>query len=125
MDKTDERQQVAKYLKTLRRVPGDVILSIASRDIDPLWAPTCLCGWVVREHLATIADKDAGEVNATGDSAYEAQEIYGGTDEEWEAIYRDIWDDEQHAWHHGGTGKRAALVEEAFTLRVMEAAGIR
>jgi hypothetical protein len=110
---------VEKYLTTLRRVPDDVILAIGAREIVPDKGDVCVCGWAVREQLARIAQTDAEEQDAfdwgaepftAWSPADRAPVLFGGNPETWRALYdRAPYDRD---------------VEEAFTLRVMEAAGV-
>ena len=106
------RPEVASRLATLRRVPDDVILSAATREFD-MWAgDTCVCGWVVREALGRLNGTDAAQQDVFF-SHHVAQQQFGGTREEWGRIYGSV------TYPSG-----LAAVEEAFTLRVMEAARV-
>lgn len=119
-----------QYLKTLRRVPDDIMLATATRKIITTEGDSCLCGWVVREALARVLDVDAARVPALsvdetapfsgepaayfGDtrrtSAELARRLFGGTPDEWRDIYYGI-----------DANDTVANVEEAFARRVLEA----
>lgn len=112
---------VNPYLQTLRRVPDDVILAVATRDIELGQGQSCLVGWVVREHLAAILQQPADDINAYGDGDDEdedwtpwerAAKLFGGTLREWCNLYTDVeaWEDEARA-----------ATEIAFVDRVLEA----
>jgi hypothetical protein len=99
----------ADYLKTLRRIPDDVILSVATRDLELDHAQTCLCGWAVREAIARasgIADADMVEVFGI---TWKCQDAFGGSSDEWADIF----------W--GVVGGPASEIECAFVERVLEA----
>jgi hypothetical protein len=103
---------VEKYLTTLRRVPDDVILSTATRDIDLAETYRCVCGWTAREIAARKQNCDADTADG-GPLVWTIAGAVGGDFYEWQRI--------NLAFH----GKPTALaLEEAFTLRVMEAAGV-
>lgn len=117
---------VQQYLKTLRRVPDDVILSVASRDIQLATGRACLCGWVVRESLAKLRGVDAAEirnVEADETSGRRCADLYGGTSDEWTQIYVGVTDTpDRKDWFTGAPLlNRLPLIEAAFTLRVEEA----
>lgn len=117
------------YLKLLRRVPDDIILSVATREIVPSMASSCLCGWVIREAISKMANKDAETTAAVGllastfapiDDEFHASwatieadrlaSLYGGRPADWDQIF------------YGICGEDALLIEVAFTNRVAEAA---
>lgn len=97
---------VSQYLETLRRVPDDVILSVATREFDMPNPRTCLCAWLVREQLAqqhdTAADDEVGW-------AIDEKVLFGGTSSEWAEIYVGVLD------------RRLPAIELAFVDRVAEA----
>ena len=100
------------YLTTLRRVPADIILSVATRDINLDDGNTCVCGWVIREAFARRDNVDAED---TGKKLWwvsvKCPDEFGGEYDEWDAIYM------------GVTDKRAPLIERAFVERVLECVG--
>jgi hypothetical protein len=105
--------KVQRYLTTLRRVPDDVILATATRPVDLADPFGCLVAWVSYEGHARDMKCDAGE--------RPAQAIYsiGWLVEHYDDF--DGWMAINHAFHAART---AAALEDAFTLRVMEAAGV-
>lgn len=113
---------VTYYLKTLRRIPDDVVLAVATRDLDLENPQRCLCGWVIREQLAAMngvaAEKKKAGIPSSEwgdfDVVEHAVELFGGTYKAWDDIFIGVVRD----WH-------APLIEEAFTLRVMEAVDAR
>jgi hypothetical protein len=108
------------YLLTLRRIPADVRLSMATREIEPGCFESCLCGWALRDAIfSQRGDAPPDEpltdaeyrVNVTSSAEVaKAAEMFGGTTNEWLDIYWDITDD------------GLPLVEEAFLIAVAEAA---
>jgi hypothetical protein len=100
-----------QYLNTLRRVPDDIVLAVATRNVEPLFSDRCLCGWFVREQVEQMTGSSADEM----DLPYSATiprciESFGGTEAEWYRLFRDIYPEP--------TG---ASVERAFVERVLEA----
>lgn len=96
-----------KMLDTLRLVPRDVILSAATRPIEPERAFECVCGWLAREAQARRDNVDAEDVRYGGTTSFLAA-TYGGH--------------EMHDWmpiNHAFAYEPEAL-EEAFVDRVLE-----
>lgn len=95
-----------EILDTLRRIPDDVILAMASRDIQPSNTFECVCGWAARELHSklngTDADNNTGEVRIT---AYLAEQLGGN----WHSINGAYIDDDI-----------LVDLENAFTDRVSE-----
>jgi hypothetical protein len=107
---------VLPYLTTLRRLPDDVVLDIATRDLD-LWRPCrCVCGWAVRAGLARSSgdwtEERTGDAVLTGRiSVLSAMEqMYGGTLDEWQEVFVGVVQPLQ-----------LPLIEHAFVLRLDEA----
>lgn len=103
------------YLRTLRRIPGPIILSVATREIVPNDSEACICGWGIREYLARASQRDAADVipyNEVSTIVEACAEKFGGSQYEWGRLF------------HGVIDRDAALIEEAFVDRVMEAAGV-
>jgi hypothetical protein len=109
------------YLKTLRRVPDDVILDVAGRDIDLELPSTCVCGWVVRAALAQLRGTtpeavDMENIGAMYDAEYRdtLTGVYGGTVDEWNDVYYGVssCSDDPDSLAH---------IERAFLHRVLEA----
>jgi hypothetical protein len=105
-------RNVRTYLNTLRRLPDDVILSTATRDIDVNVTFRCVCGWTAREIQAREQNCDAGEA-FNGSLVKTLMRTAGGRFAEWQRV--------NHAFCDQQT---AVALEEAFTRRVMEAAGV-
>lgn len=111
-------------LKTLRRIPDRIILAVAARDLELGRNDSCLCGWVIREHLAEIANVGASTVriqpddDADDDAWYgvrnsdkQCRAQFGGTEVEWENIYYGVT--------HGVTDM--PIIESAYVRRLDEA----
>lgn len=104
----------ARYLKTLRRIPDDIVLSMATREIVPQDSEMCICGWALREALAPSHDIDAVDVDVFFHvKTKSCARRFGGDLEEWEDLF----------WNISNPGDMP-LVESAFVTRVMEAAGV-
>ena len=105
------------YLQTFRRLPDDVVLAVAGREIDPGSPQRCLCGWAIREALARELNLPASEIDPY-EYVYrppmagingELAKRYGGRVEEWHNIFSGIV-----------LPGSEADVELAFTTRVLE-----
>jgi hypothetical protein len=97
------------YLRTLRRIPDDIILSMATRPISVEEAFECVCAWAAQEIVAderNITPKKHMGISITG-TLYDR---CGGTPAEWNAI--------NHAHLYPGEPE---LLERAFVERVLEA----
>lgn len=105
--------KVSPYLKTLRRVPDDIILSVATRRIVPISPEACICGWVLRESLARMANTDAAHVdpyaNSNASVVSGCTEQFGGEWQDWDNIFCGI-----------GTRRAGEDIEFAFVDRVLE-----
>jgi hypothetical protein len=99
----------AEFLTTLRRIPDDVILSMATRGIDLPDAWTCVCGWAAREVVARQRNVDAEDVDGIFVTRVLAQELGGSEDKEWRPI--------NIAWCYSD---QPDALEEAFVDRVAE-----
>lgn len=98
------------YLATLRRIPADVILSMATRPIDLPHYDACVCAWAARETYARKHNVDAGDDLLPHDSIWLLEAEYGGdANTEW-----------QHVNHAFATSEESRLLEEAFVERVLE-----
>lgn len=99
------------YLKTLRRIPDDAILDMATREFDMGDPETCICGWAFAEALAIAAGAPAEDVKSC-DWVTNAMccNVFGGTQQEWLDIF-------------GGVTSETTmpLIELAFVHRVEEA----
>lgn len=107
------KKPINAYHATLRRVPDDIILAVATRPIELRESQECVCGWMARETHARRMNVDAAE-RATRLSVTSAlADTYGGSEfDEWCPIN----------WAYGSQIK-AENLERAFVERVMEAAG--
>lgn len=102
-----------QYLKTLRRVPDDVILALGTREFEMDDGPTCLCGWIVKETLEKL--KGIGlklkEVEFDSwDTGNSCQRLYGGSYGEWQDIFGGVTEEDNFP-----------NIERAFVNRVIEA----
>jgi hypothetical protein len=98
-----------KFLTTFRRIPDDVMLSIASREFDMNNGTTCICGWALREAIGEATGVSAEDVALSFfDVPYSLCKNYGGTFEEWTDLYT------------GVTNYNINSIELAFVLRLDE-----
>lgn len=106
----------AQYLKTLRRIPDDIVLSMATRGIDVNNGNVCICGWAIREAVGRAAGRDAADTPVADILSIrrDLARRFGGTEQEWDNLYFDV----------GYYGGKVSVVEAAFVTRVMEAAGV-
>jgi hypothetical protein len=111
----EARQKVAQYLKTLRRVPDDIVLSTATRHLDLGMSNSCLCGTFIRESLSQMRQtafertKSNHDGNVSIDTTAMCEVLFGGEEADWELIFEGVVYDD------------APLIEEAFVTRVLEA----
>lgn len=88
-----------KYLKTLKKIPDDIVLSMATREFNMVNPCTCICGWALREAIMQNGEEDdiCGVIGAVS--------RFGGTYQEWSKL---SWD----------SYNKTELVEEAFVERL-------
>jgi hypothetical protein len=114
------------YLRTLRRIPEDIRLSMMTRGMFMHSWNSCLCGWAIREAIfSRVGDApqersitveaedewyDMGASEIAHPVVAETKRLFGGRSNEWTAIFCGVVD------------KDAALIEEAFTIATQEAA---
>lgn len=120
MTATAPSPAVRAYLSTLLLLPADIVLDIATRDLDLENRETCLCGWALRDAIAKRRGITPERANvdraAHNPSPYDPDTVsgvvtgmereFGGTFNEWDAIFR------------GVTDYRMPIIEEAFLLRL-------
>lgn len=54
---------VKKYYNTLKRIPADIRLRMATREFNMNYRHSCVCGWAIRESIAsTLPNTDAAGV---------------------------------------------------------------
>lgn len=117
------RQKVNRFLRTLRRIPDEVVLSVATREMDMGSYQSCLCGSAVREYLVAFNDEqDFYHASSIGPN-YEltsehSARLFGGTWQEWHAVFAGV---DPASAESDGVSFELPNIEEAFTLRVMEA----
>lgn len=117
-----------KYLQTLRRLPDEVVLDMATREFTMSRADFCLCGWAMRAALSQANGKTPEEFDDFGFPS-DMAERFGGTEDEWRAIYLGVtpqWSDlivGGLEWAENQLRGKLATIEEAFVHRVIEAAG--
>lgn len=120
-----KRSDYAPFLKTLRRIPAEVRLALATREFAMYDGVACLCGRAVREDICAVAGMDFGdEIDPVrfGDGrdgllfgvVDGCMNRFGGTRREWDAIF------------HGVTCFdlpfiETAFIETAFTVALAEA----
>jgi hypothetical protein len=118
-----------QYLTTLRRIPKDIVLATATRELEMDNGRACLVAWAVREQLAAFVGVAAEHVDPFGTVAGpwpygvigqgqcewfpdgKAHLLFGGTRREWRRLYENAAYD-----------KRVPLIERAFVQRVSECA---
>jgi hypothetical protein len=115
----ERRANINRFLKTLRRVPDDIILSTIARDLDLNDANSCLCGTFMREKICQMKDvaferTSSGEMHSTTGMKVPGMcaLLFGGTKEEWDDVFMGVTYESD-----------APLIEEALMRRVDEAVG--
>lgn len=103
--------EVLSFLQTLRRLPDDVVLDMATREFQMGEPDTCVCGWAIRHALARRLDVAPEDVNGDTVSVHSEEKLYGGTWQEWYSIFQGVCGDVD-----------LPLIELAFVIRVDEAA---
>lgn len=104
-----------EFLKTLRLVPDDVILSLGTRDID-LGSPShCVIGWIARELRGREQEAPAEDTSAVNG--------YGYPESMLDTVHRRLRGD-RNEWQmiNGAFGDYAAAdaLEDAFIDRLEE-----
>jgi hypothetical protein len=125
----DRIEELAKgFLATLNRVPDDIVLETATRDLELTVDVTCLCGWFARQQIGRMLGVDGDEIVGSSDlldhdpRGFCARK-FGGTDREWRELFLGVvggpnWNEPE----------LIAATELAFTDRVIaatEAAHVR
>lgn len=98
----------AQFLTTLRRIPDDVILSMATRPIDLRNAYECVCGWAAREAVARERGVSADEFRDTW-VVPDLIRLMGGDQREWSRVNGAVENYES-----------GDALEDAFVERVLE-----
>jgi hypothetical protein len=107
------RQRVKEYLSTLRKLPDDIVLDLATRELELNNPQRCVCGWAVRASLGKLQDRDPARVNMEDvDEAEWLNQSYGFGDVTWHEIFDGVVE-----------ALEAPVIEEALRIRVIEAAG--
>lgn len=80
------------YLKTLQRIPDDIILAIAAQDFEESRASRCICGWAFRESLARELNRDPNDASIAPsyvlvDSEIRCHERFRGGLREWQRLF--------------------------------------
>lgn len=80
---------VTDYFKTFRLMPDEVVLDLCTRSLVMGSEIKCVCGWALRAEIARVADRAPERIrlNYGGYAPTECAERFGGTREEWMAIY--------------------------------------
>lgn len=114
-----------------RRVPDDIILSVASREFEMGDNASCVCGWIVREAVARLRNVAAEMVDLSdtimlpnGEEFYLSKEgchmIFGGSRLGWEEIFHGVTGISDFDPTYEGN-PAVPDIERAFMNRVMEA----
>jgi hypothetical protein len=120
-----------KYLKTLKRIPDDVVLSVASRNLKLDDGNYCLVGTAVKEMLISMVGTAPKKFDTEVDSINVpelASLLFGGTKSEWEDVFTGVIDTHPLGiWEKGYDPKhpdmtRSQYIELAFLKRVAQAA---
>lgn len=107
----EERNFYRRVLRTLRRIPVDIRLELATREFDMFDGQKCLVGTAVRAGLARAQNPATEDVNS--DSVYddpnEAVKLFGGTERRWGEIYSGVMEPDTFP-----------IIERAFTNALLE-----
>lgn len=107
------RKFVNAALRTLRRIPDDVVLAMATVKYTMGEGACCVVGWAVRQDLlAATGEDDAWMFGAIP----RAVERFGGTYDEWNDIFSGVCYDETRKAHMS-----LPEIELAFVQRIDEA----
>lgn len=122
--------KVRGYLKTLRRIPDNIVLSLATRNFEMTNPASCLTGWALREAVGALRGQPAEDVPGNQYLWESCSEQFGGTDDEWRRIFDGVCcagDSEKKnsagycmGCGGGDTHGHLPLIEEAFARRVAE-----
>lgn len=99
------RARIDAMLKTMRRIPKEEVLDLATREFNMFDYNSCFVGWVVRDGIAKLLNGGTtpdvvNAVDYAPEFGYEksvterAAYLYGGTQREWERIYFGVIRDE-------------------------------
>lgn len=113
------KREYLPYLKTLRRIPDDIILSMGVREFHMDDATTCICGWALREGMSKVLNETADELNHY-DAPAPSGEIMPGTPSRCVAMFGG----DHRSWHNifiGVTNSQLPAIELAFVVRMDEA----
>lgn len=126
-----------RFLKLLRRVPDAIILEVAGQTFAMSDFARCVCGHTLRATVRALTGRDAQiRDEVTLDHAGNIKEarrlvtgplsaIYGGTVDEWDALFYGVTNN--YVFDEGGTltlrrtfSDTRDHIEEAFARRVAE-----
>jgi hypothetical protein len=109
--------KVETHLRVLRLLPDQVVLDVAGRDLVMSDSRQCLCGWALRASMALASGGDPADDKYADECVWGLYEVpdalarrYGGTVEDWALIFGGV---ASHLYREA--------IEEAFTLRLLEA----
>ena len=76
-------QSKQTYLDTLREVPDGIIVAAAGHEFSMVDGDRCICGWVLREAIATMKDIPVSRVKvSTGSNGKsvprQCADVFGG-----------------------------------------------
>lgn len=100
------------YLRTLRRLPSDIVQEIATRNLNLLNGEACVCGWALRAGIARQRKTDAAEVETELSVCNGLEDMFGGTWREWDRIFVGVTESDT-----------MPIIEEAFVARLAETMG--
>lgn len=111
------------FLDTLRRLPDDIVLDMATREFRMTEASSCVCGWALQVAL----DKLIGAPESRPHSLLRDQVpatlalLFGGAQDEWDAMYYGVLPRHALRPEFFTYGDHVADIELAFVERVAEA----
>jgi hypothetical protein len=98
------------YYTTLKRIPSEILLSMATRDFKMEHPNTCIVGWALREHFIKYVNPErrvesVGIVETAPHTTQEKRivELFGGTCHDWNQIFFGVC-----------SSYKLPLIEEAF-----------
>lgn len=89
-------EDVDGFYTTLCYLPDDVVLDIATREMDMGDHKTCLCGWALRAIVAKVQQVTTERAEPPyGSIVGGLAKRVGGTQSEWNDIFIGVCDDEK------------------------------
>lgn len=95
---TESRFYTVDVRALFKRMPDDVVLATATRTLNLQDDTTCLCGWAVREDIASTLGRDARRIDpyrhmdSLSGIPDECAKRFGGEYVEWSAVFSGVTD---------------------------------